>query len=249
MKQTLLTNGIIALFLSVGTTACEAPDPLTQIIEKNTEARGGADAIASVQTFQSRVQIVEPTFKVMGEYVATRDGKMRIDIFADGQRVLTEAFDGESGWQMFGDGTVAGMTEAGEEILRIGIIKNLYGLSEMADLGVTVSYLGSEVIAGLSYEKVDLTFANDYVTHYFLDSETGLRIRQRDDVALHPDYDDTIQRFVTVYSDFRTIGGVVYSFYDEKLDIDTGELAQTTQVEEIILNGEIDPTFFERPEG
>ncbi len=249
MKQTLLTNGIIAICLTLGLAACEAPDPITQVIEKNTEARGGADAIASVQTFQSRVQIVEPNFTLMGKYVATRDGKMRIDVFAGDQRVFTEAFDGESGWQMFGDGTVADMTEAGAEILRIGIIKNLYGLNEMADLGVTVSYLGSEVIAGLSYEKVDLTFANDYVTHYFLDSETGLRIRQRDDVALHPDYDDTIQRFETIYSDFRTIGGVVYSFHDEKRDIDTGELAQTTQVEEIIHNGEIDPTFFERPEG
>lgn len=249
MKQTHMTSGVIAICLTFGLAACEAPDPLTQIIEKNTEARGGADAIASVQTFQSRVQIVEPNFTVMGEYVATRDGKMRIDVFAGDQWVLTEAFDGESGWQMFGDGTVEDMTEAVGEILRIGIIKNLYGLNEMADLGVTVSYLGSEVIAGQSYDKIDLTFANGYVTHYFLDSETGLRIRQRDDVALHPDIDVTIQRFVTVYSDFRTIGGVVYSFYDEKLDIDTGELAQTTQVEEIILNGEIDPAIFERPEG
>lgn len=249
MKQTLLTNGVIAICLTFGLAACETPDPLTQVIEKNTEARGGADAIASVQTFQSRVQIVEPNFTLMGEYVATRDGKMRIDVFAGDQRVFTEAFDGESGWQMFGDGTVADMSELGEEALRHGIITNLYGLNEMAGLGLTVTYAGTEVIAGQSYDKIDLTFADGLTYHYYLDSETGMIIRHRVDVALHPDIDDTVQRFETVYSDFRMIGGVVYSFYDEKHDIDTGELSQTTQVEEIILNGEIDPTVFERPEG
>ncbi|MCH8172759.1 MAG: hypothetical protein IIA70_05545 [Proteobacteria bacterium] len=249
MTQITLARWACVLFLSFGLAACEAPDPLTGIIEKNTEARGGAEAIASVQTIQVRIQITEPSFQVMGQYAATRDGKMRIDIFADGQRVFTEAFNGESGWQMFGDGTVADMSEAGEAAVRHGIITNLYGLNEMADLGMAVEYVGAETVAGRNYEKVDLVFEDGLIAHYFIDSETGQIVRKRDEVALHPDVDDTIQRFETIYSDFRTVGGVVYSFHDEKRDLDTDELVQTTQIEEIVQNPEIDPAFFERPDG
>ncbi|MCH7805693.1 MAG: hypothetical protein IH995_00920 [Proteobacteria bacterium] len=249
MTQITLARWACVLFLSFGLAACEAPDPLSQIIEKNTAARGGAEAIASVQTIQVRIQITEPSFQVMGHYAATRDGKMRIDIFADGQRVFTEAFNGESGWQMFGDGTVADMSEAGEAAVRHGIITNLYGLNEMAGINQALEYIGREMIDGRDYEKFDLIFDDGFVLHYDLDSETGLIVRQYDEVALHPDLDDTVQRFMTVYSDFRTVGGVVYSFHDEKRDLDTDELVQTTQIEEIVQNPEIDPAFFERPDG
>jgi len=249
MKSTNFSRWAFIIFFSFGVAACEAPDPLTQAIEKNTQSRGGAEAIASVQTLQIRIQITEPSFQVVGEYVATRDGKMRIDVFADGQRVFTEAFDGQSGWQMFGDGTVADMSKSGEEALQHGIITNLYGLNEMAGLGLAIEFSGRETIEGDDYEMIDLIFEDGLVNHYYLDRQTGLIVRQRSNVALHPDIDDTIQRFETVNSDFRTVGGVVYSFHSEKTDLDTGELAQTDQIEEIVLNGEIDPAIFERPEG
>lgn len=249
LKFTILVRWAFIIFFSFGVAACEAPDPLTQAIEKNTQSRGGAEAIASVQTLQIRIQITEPTFQVLGVYVAARDGRMRIDIFAEGQRVFSEGFDGQSGWQMAGDGTVADMSKAGEEAIQHGIITNLYGLNEMAGIGLAIEYSGRETIAGETYEKIDLIFEDGLVNHYFLQERTGLIVRQRSDVALHPDVDDTVQRFETVYSDFRTIGGVVYFFHEEKRDIDSGELVQTSQIEEIIQNPEIDSTFFERPEG
>jgi len=247
MILSTLARWACVIFLSVGLAACEAPDPLIQIIERNIQARGGADAVASVQTIQTRVQITEQGFQVMGEYVATRDGKMRIDVYFDGQRVFTEAFDGESGWQMDGDGTVADMSQLGEKAVRHSIITNLYGLNEMAGLGLAVEYVGTELIDSRAYEKVNLTFEDGLVIHYYLDSETGQIVRQRDEVALHPDVDDTIQRFETINSDFRTVDGVVYAFHTEKRDMDTGEMTQTTQIEKIILNGEIDQSIFKKP--
>ena len=247
MILSTLARWACVIFLSVGLAACEAPDPLIQIIERNIQARGGADAVASVQTIQTRVQITEQGFQVMGEYVATRDGKMRIDVYFDGQRVFTEAFDGESGWQMDGDGTVADMSQLGEKAVRHSIITNLYGLNEMAGLGLAVEYVGTELIDSRAYEKVNLTFEDGLVIHYYLDSETGQIVRQRDEVALHPDVDDTIQRFETINSDFGTVDGVVYAFHAEKRDMDTGEMTQITQVEKIILNGEIDQSIFKKP--
>jgi len=249
MNTRILGCLALGVILAFGVVACEKPDPLAASVEKNTNDRGGAAALAAVQAIQNRIQITEPTFQVTGEYKATREGKMRIDIFAGDQRVFSEAFDGEAGWQMFGDGTVADMSKAGEEAVRHGLITNLYGLNEMAGLGVGLQYVGNEVIDGQNYDKVDLTFGDGAVNHYFLDAETGRVVFQRDEVALHPDVDDTVQRFETRYSDFRTVGDVKYSFRSEKRDRDTGEVVQTIIVEEIAQNPDLDPAVFERPLG
>lgn len=43
------------------------------------------------------LDIVEPTFQVHAVYRADRNSRMRIDIYADGKRVFTEAHDGQRG--------------------------------------------------------------------------------------------------------------------------------------------------------
>lgn len=248
MNKCLIWSWLFVLLLPFCSIAGDAPDPLARIIEKNTEARGGAGAISSVWAIHTRVQITEPTFQVMGDYIATRDGQMRIDILADGTRVFTEAYDGGHGWQMSGDGSVSNMSEAGQEAVRHGIITNLFGLNEMAGMGLDRKYVGQDKIDGRVYEKIDLRFDDGLVNHYYLDSESGQIVRQRDEVALHPDVDDTVQQFETIYSDFRAVGDVVYSWHAEKKDRDTGDVVQTIVVQEIVQNPDIDPVIFTKPD-
>jgi hypothetical protein len=221
--------------------------PLARIIAKNTQARGGAGPISSVQSIHTRIQISEPKFQVSGEYFATRKGQMRIDIFADGKRVFTEAYDGAHGWQMSSDGTITAMSEAGEKAVRHGIVSNLYGLFEMPGSGRELKYAGSEEVDGRDYEKIDLRFEDGLVDHYYLDGESGLVVRERDEIALHPDVDDTVKRYETVHGDFRPVGGVVYAWRSEKKEIDTGNIVQVIEVQEIVQNPEIDAMIFARP--
>jgi hypothetical protein len=68
---------------------------------------------------------------------------MRIDVFAGEDRVFTEALGPEGGWQMFGDGTIADLSEDGDAALRRGVIANLYGLHELPALGYTLNFLGA----------------------------------------------------------------------------------------------------------
>ncbi len=248
MTKSLIWPWLFMLLLPFCLSAGEAPDPLARIIGKNIVARGGAEAVSSVRAIRTRIQISEPTFQVMGEYVATRDGQMRIDILADGTRVFTEAYDGKHGWQMSADGAVSNMSEAGEAAVRHGIIFNLYGLFEMPGIGLDLTYAGPESVDGRDYEKIDVTFKDGLVNHFYLDSETGQIVRERDEVALHPDVDDTVQRFETIHSDFRAVGGVVYSWHAEKKDRDTGGVVQTIVVQEIVQNPDIDPVIFTNPD-
>ena len=65
-----------------------------EIIDRNTEARGGRRAIEAVQSLAIDLKIVDPGFAVDGTYRAARPGKMRIDISADGGTAVSSA----DGW-------------------------------------------------------------------------------------------------------------------------------------------------------
>jgi len=126
-----------------------APD-LDGLIARHAEARGGEAAIEAVPTFECDIGIVEPTFEVDGTYVATRDGRMRVDIRADGQRVFTEALDRERAWTWSpNDGLRDGST-AGTAALRHGIELpfKLFGLHEIRDRGHRLEFVGREVLDG-----------------------------------------------------------------------------------------------------
>jgi len=63
---------------------------LESILEKNTEAHGGAGNFETIGNVRFQLVTREPGFEISGTYVATRDGNMRFDIEAGGQRVFSE---------------------------------------------------------------------------------------------------------------------------------------------------------------
>src|ERR1051325_6256157 len=108
MLQMMLTGrSLVYLVTSVGCTAIGCgPGSLTvdEIIERNTQAMGGRAAIEAVESIEVDLHIADPSFAVGAKYKAARPGRMRIDIFADGKHVYTEAFDGTRAWQWKGKG-------------------------------------------------------------------------------------------------------------------------------------------------
>ena len=92
----------VALVLS---SCGRSPNTVDEVIDRNTTAMGGRQAIEAVHSVAIDLRIVDPDFAVDGSYRATRPGKMRIDIKAEGKHVFTEAFDGRRGWQWKGEGT------------------------------------------------------------------------------------------------------------------------------------------------
>ena len=82
-----------------------SPNTVDEVIDRNTKAMGGRQAIEAVHSVAIDLRIVDPDFAVDGSYRATRPGKMRIDVNAEKKHVFTEAFDGRRGWQWKGEGT------------------------------------------------------------------------------------------------------------------------------------------------
>lgn len=216
-------------------------------LDAHLEANGGAAAFERQSSIRIEIEVSEPGFTVRGDYQATRDGQMRVDIFAGEDRVFTEALAPDDAWQMFADGSVADVEGEGRDALLEGITGHLYGLHEYASLGHSVETGGWETIDGVSYPVIDVVYASGKESRRYLDPETLLMTRERSEYALHPDIDPTQDRFETHYSDYREVDGVWRAFHTRKINLRTSEVAQTVQVLGIEVNPDLDPATFERP--
>lgn len=221
---------------------------LDQVLTAHTDAMGGSGAIEGVTELEIELRLEEPTFSVTGTYVATREGRMRVDIFADDQRVFTEAFDGTAGWQLFQDESLASdMSPDGEAALIHGIHFNIFGLHELSDLGYKLTLAGRETVDNIDYWLVDSVSPSGFLKRHLINAETFLVERTREESALHPDIDPEARQFETILLDYREQSRRLFSFGTRKIDMATGEVVQSTEVVRLAVNPQIDSAIFDRP--
>ncbi len=246
-----ISSTLTILVAAVSGTPASAGDlTLAEIIEHNTIARGGKEAIEAIHALELGIRIEEPTFVVTGIYRVDREGRMRIDIFDQGQRIFTEGYDGALGWQWRGG--VEGATRASEEgeaALRHGpqLPMHIVGLYELPQRGHSVELEGRERLDGVDYYVVKATLDDGYSMFYFIDPQSWLITRSRDFRAYHPDVDAEEKWHETRYSDFRNVAGTQKSYSSTSFDMATGDVVGTTTLEAVRVNPELDPTMFDMP--
>jgi hypothetical protein len=219
---------------------------LEQVVERHTDAVGGREAIERVKSVQYALIIVEPQFTVDGVYRADRDLRMRIDVYADGKRVFTEAHDGHRAWQMGDDGIPRDASAKGAAALRNGIVLpgKLFGLHETKLTGNKLELLGRETVDKTNYYVVELTTTGGDVIRHYMNPDNWLIERTRVKKALHPDVDPTEKWLETHFSDFRKIDGVLRSFKNVEIELESGAVIQTATVKGIITNPSLDDSMF-----
>jgi hypothetical protein len=243
-----------ALLVGIGLSGCANPRSpamtLEELIRRHTEARGGRKAIEAIGNLDAKLRIVEPTYAAEGVWRVDRRGRMRIDVFVKGNRVFTEAFDGERGWQLPGGEERAKPAGAdGSAALRHSgqLPTNILGLHEMQAHGHRLEYAGREEVDGVSYHVVVLTLDDRFATRYYVDPTSFLIARARVRKALHPDLDPTPTTIETVWSDYREVSGVRFAFQARDTDVAAGKLLQTTTLLEMRANGPLDEAIFRMP--
>lgn len=221
---------------------------LEKIVENHTRAVGGRAVIEGVNALQVKFHITEPSFAVDGLYAAERNGRMRVDIYADKTRVFSEGYDGATGWQLPQDATLCLPTSpAGTATLLQGIEKQLYGLHELECRGHRLAFVGRDTIENVDYAVIDINFSDSHRQKIYINTNSWLVERSREHKALHPDMDPTEVTLETRYSDFRTVDGLLCAFQDVQVDQATGEVVQTTVVNELTLNPTLAPHYFDCP--
>src|SRR5260370_42323618 len=97
-----LISLVVGCGFAVALFSCNRALTVDEVIERNTAATGGRAAIEAIHSIEVNLHISDPGSEVGGVYYATRPGKMRIDVSVAGKHALTEACDGQPGWEWNG---------------------------------------------------------------------------------------------------------------------------------------------------
>ena len=241
--------GLLLLLIS-GTPPIGGPEAVARILAKHAETLGDLNKWRNIQSVTYQLDIKEPKFHLQGVYRVVRSGKMRIDIFADGQHLFTEAFDGVASWQWQSGETRAKITtDAASAPLRHGIELpgHLFTLLDMVARGHKLAYLGDEIRFDKQGHLLQLTLKDGHQKYYFLHAETGEILAHGDQRAFHPDLDPTVVLVETRPEDYRIINGVRKPFKTINWDLSNDQWLGTTQILNIAFSEEIADKYF-KPE-
>jgi hypothetical protein len=233
--------------------ACASTPPgseLDRLVEQHVAARGGRAAIEAVKAVRIGLTIQEDGSRVEADYLASRDGRMRIDILQKGTRVYSEGIDAQGAWQWVENNVqTSASSPEGAAALQRGLESPMIvrGLHELPARGHALTLLPGERIGGTDYHVVQVRFADGYVTRYYVNPQTGLIDRRRDTRPLHPDVDATPTQIEERYFDWREFGGVRYPVRTTQTDLSSGKQLQATLARSLTVNPPLAPDAFDRP--
>jgi hypothetical protein len=249
LRQRLFASCVLPFLLGgFGAPDAYASD-LDTILERNHAAHGG-DAYARIESIRVELLISEPSHKVQGTYLATREGLMRIDIHAGGERVFAEGISPECAWS-WNPNRPAGdrggcVGEARAATLRHGLeLPGLfYTLKDVRDRGAGVQLIGPVGSETGPEWQLRLTLEDGFSRDYFIDQETYRITRARDFRASHPAVDSEEQLVETRFESPQWVEGVLRFERQVNVSVGTGETLGITTVLDLEFNPDVSAETF-----
>jgi hypothetical protein len=195
--------------------AAETPDQkaptLDELVAKNIEAKGGADALRALQSLKSTGKLIVNEGQLQLAYVEIkkRPGEVRSEFTLQGMTAV-QAYDGKEGWKI---SPFQGRKDP--EKISIDEAKPLIEEAEIDGPLVdwkakesTIEYLGREDVDGTSAYKIKVVRKNGDVSFVYLDPDHFLEIRILTQRIQHGAQEEV----ETDISDYEKIGGVFVPF-------------------------------------
>src|SRR3954469_9890937 len=222
-----------------------AKETVDTLVAKNTEAKGGAQALAAVTSLRLQGKMLVNNGRLELGYVQIkkRPGEVREETTLQGMTQI-DAYDGTEGWKI----SPFGGRKDPEKVS----VDDAKALVEDAEIdgplidwkakGSTVEYLGTEDVDGTLAHKLRVVRKNGDINYVYLDPDHFLEIRvitQRMENGAQVENE-------TVLGDYEKINGVFFPFPIE------GGPKGSTDKQKIILekaeaNTPIDETIFQFP--
>jgi len=224
--------------LSNGQTADE-------LIAKNIEARGGLEKIKAIKT----IRVTGKSKDFGGRNMAIGEENVRPDLVrvtatVQGMTAI-HAFDGTTGWQVEPFGGKKDPQLMGEDSLRDLMLDADFDgpLVDYKEKGSTVEYLGHDIVDGDDALRLKVVLKNGDIIYDYLDPDTFIEIRREIQQFIR----GSVRERVESFGSYKPVAGVMFPFA-----IATGSRsnpdAQTTAVQKIEVNVNIDPADFALPE-
>jgi hypothetical protein len=208
-----LTIVFVACALTASAVCAQNKPQLTldELVAKNVAAKGGADALRTLQSVRLTGKLLVNEGQIQLAYVETkkRPGAIRDEVTLQGMTAI-QAYDGAQGWKvspfqgrkdpekMSADDTKSLMEDA-----------DIDGpLVDWKAKGSTVEYLGTEDVDGTPAHKLKVVRKNGDVTLVYLDPDAFLEIRkisQRVEQGAHVEVETDV-------GDYEKVAGVYLPF-------------------------------------
>jgi hypothetical protein len=238
----LLASSLIAPALNAQELKSFTVDAL---VAKNIEAKGGADALRAVKSFQVKGKMIVNQGQIEFAYTQTkkRPGAVRTEATLQGMS-LVQAYDGAEGWRISPFGG-----RKDPEKMSVDDAKSLVEDAEIDGplvdwqaKGSTVEYLGPEDVDGTLAHKLKVVRKNGDVSYVYLDPDYFLEIRivtQRLEQGAQVEVE-------TDLGDYEKIGDVFFPF-----SIEAGPKGSTDKqkiiLEKAEVNVPVDDAVFKFP--
>src|SRR3989442_7034189 len=199
------------LIAPAGFTQEQKPPTLDELVSKNIEAKGGADALRALQSLRLTGKLLVNQGQIELAYVQMkkRPGEVRTEGTLQGMTQI-EAYDGKEGWKI---SPFQGRKDP--EKMSADDVKPLMEDAEIDGPLVdwkakesTLEYLGREDVDGTSAYKIKVVRKNGDVSFVYLDPDHFLEIRSLTQRIKH----GAQEQVETDVGDYEKIGGVFVPF-------------------------------------
>jgi len=215
-----------------------------ELVNKNIQAKGGIDKIKAIHSVR-----ITGKLNGGGGFTAAlmqeneRPNLVRETFSLQGMTGIT-AYDGTTGWQIQPFGGKKDPELMGEDDLKDLLLDADFDgpLVDYKEKGNTVEFLGHDEVDGDDALRLKVTLKDGDIIYYYLDPDTFLEIRKEVQEFIR----GSIRESVTEMGSYKPVAGVMYPFSISQ-GSKANPAAQTTTVEKIEVNVNINPADFAVP--
>jgi len=215
-----------------------------ELIAKNIQARGGMGKMKAIKTLR-----ITGKFEGGGGFTASvgqenaRPNLIRQTLALQGMTAV-QAYDGATGWQIQPFGGKKDAELMGEDDLRDLLLDADFEgpLVDYQAKGITVEYLGHDVVDGDDALRLKVTLKNGDLIYDYLDPDTFIEIRREIQQFIR----GSVRDRVVGLGSYKPVAGVMFPFSVSQGPKNHPD-DQTTTVQKMEVNVTIDPADFALP--
>ena len=230
---------LAAFGLSIAPARGETAD---EVIAKNVAARGGMEKIKALQSLDMTIKANQQGIEFPGKLQWKRPDKMRLEMTIQG-KTMVQAYDGKTAWTVMPflgspDPQVMAAEEAKDVIEQADMDSPLVDYKAK---GHSVELVGKEDVDGSPAWKLKLTLKNGDVAYLYIDTETGLDIKE---TTKHKQQGSEVE-IESFNTNFKPVEGVLFPFSIEN-KVQGKSIGQFT-IEAVKANVPLDDKAFAMP--
>jgi outer membrane lipoprotein-sorting protein len=215
-----------------------------ELIAKNVNAKGGMAKLRSINSIRVTGNFEAGGMQAGFVELEKRPNKLRRDVSIQGL-TLTQAYDGQSGWQIVPfTGKKDPEAMGGDDLKNMEEEADIDGpLMDYKQKGHKVELVGKEKIEGTDAYNIKVTLKNGNVRNIYLDADSFLEIKTTGKVTVR----GTEVTFNTSLGDYKKVDGVMFPFSIEQHQEGGQGGEQKITIEKVEFNIPVDDASFKMP--